>query len=42
MCHDRYCQGPEHWLDLPQAREAEGLRLLAAVREDLRPQVSGD
>ena len=41
-CHDRYCQGREHWLDLAHAREAEALRLLAAVREDLRPAVSGD
>jgi hypothetical protein len=41
-CHDRYCQGSEHWLDLPHARETEGLRLLAAVREDLRPALSGD
>jgi len=41
-CHDRYCQSREHWLDLAHAREAEALRLLAAVREDLRPAVSGD
>jgi hypothetical protein len=35
-CHARYC-GPDHKLDVEQARELYGARLLALVRADKAP-----
>ena len=34
-CHQRYCNGAGHQLDAKKARDAEGIRLLAAVRGDI-------
>ena len=32
ICHGRYCEGPEHTLDIDEARDAHRARLLALLR----------
>ena len=34
-CHQRHCSGAGHQLDAKKARDAEGIRLLAALRSDI-------
>lgn len=41
-CHARYCEGPDHSLDVDRARERHRARLLGLMREAQSPPGSGD
>jgi hypothetical protein len=40
-CHKLYCGMPEHKLDVEKSRDAEGARLVTALRESLAPPGAG-
>jgi hypothetical protein len=39
-CHERYCEAPDHKLDLEKARTLHGVRLLALLRKEDPPPLA--